>query len=171
MQAPTAIAVDGPANAWVAPIGKFKEGGILATRDGGKTWSVQSTRNVYYLSGLSMQSETSGWAIGYVFGETFGQAACGNYTTVVFKTTSGGASWDPVPRAVCGFSGTIAFADATRGWISVRSKEGSSIFVTEDGGTRWTKQLDLPRNVTALQIFGDGSGWAVAEGLVLRYQK
>lgn len=169
MTAPTALAVAAAGKAWATPIGSFKVGGALTTANGGRSWTMQPTHNVYYLSGLSMQDASHGWMIGYVFGKTFGRTMCDQYTTIVFRTSTGGDTWNPVGPGICGFSGAVAFVDQDRGWVSVQSKDGSQIFATDNGGTGWTKQQDIPGRIAAMQRFDDGWGWVVGDGVLLRF--
>lgn len=105
---------------------------ILATSDGGRTWSpvYRGTRrfeNVWKLSWPSAR-------IGYATVQSYDPAP-GNTARVILKTTNGGRSWRELPLVtapgVQQFG--IGFVDERRGWVGTRTGG----FETRDGGASW----------------------------------
>jgi photosystem II stability/assembly factor-like uncharacterized protein len=96
---------------------------ILATADGGATWSEQSRTPDTVMWDLDFLDANRGWAIGNVMG-------AGRLLT----TTDGGVNWtlSTVPgRSLT----TVAFVDDTHGWAG--GMQGACIYVTTDGGRSW----------------------------------
>jgi len=145
------------------------KGTILATSDGGRSWTLQPSGTEEWLHGLTFAPDARhGWAVGN------GGSILG--------TSDGGASWtaqpifwprpagpkaapgradarsdpDPAPRLY-----GITFAnDARHGW-AVGS--GGSIFATDDGGASWTPQTSGTEHWLTSVSFADDArhGWAV----------
>ena len=114
---------------------------ILATTDGGATWSAQdpgsagiggSLKSVFFIDAAH------GWAVGDSFD------ASGYYAgPVMLATTDGGATWTARDVSSVGGSqlslGAVTFADTNHGW-AVGSTGGDkvSILSTSDGGATWS---------------------------------
>ena len=71
-------------HAWVVG----ESGTILATTDGGATWSKQSSGTTEWLLSVAFVDSTHGWAVG--FGGT------------ILATTDGGATWRAQSPGSCG---------------------------------------------------------------------
>lgn len=131
-------------------------GVILATEDGGATWTRQLEGEATWLKDIFFLDQDTGWAAG-----EFG---------TILKTTDGGAHWRQIVR-----TGTrawlygIAFVDALHG-IAVGHDE--TILATEDGGENWTvRPGPLPRRANAWPsayravAFADHRhGWIAGDG-------
>ena len=77
-------------------------GVILATADGGATWSAQSSGSDAGLSDVAFPDATHGWAVG------------GN--GVILATADGGATWSAQSSGSDAGLSDVAFPDATHGW-------------------------------------------------------
>ena len=101
---------------------------ILATTDGGATWTKQyNPRGIDegQLGSVSFGDATHGWATGGKLGELSGD--------LVLATSDGGATWT---EQATGAAGGVDFVDAAHGWIA----DGTTIVATTDGGSNWTSQ-------------------------------
>ena len=160
---------------------------LLATSDGGDTWSAQNAGvGAYELTGVSFADATHGWAVGYSEDNNV-------VSPVIIATTDGGAHWaaQTVP-AVTPASATInavvrvKFVDAKNGWATglplsaVKSARHGSllrtlasvILVTHDGGTTWAQDGDAWANtaLVGLDASSNGHAWAVGfNGTILSH--
>ncbi|OJJ18696.1 hypothetical protein BKI52_24125 [marine bacterium AO1-C] len=74
--------------------------------------------------------------VGYAAGE-------GILSSVLLKTTNGGATWTSLPNNIAtGEVLGLYFTDVNTGWISTRN----ALHQTTDGGISWVKRIDLPNN-------------------------
>jgi photosystem II stability/assembly factor-like uncharacterized protein len=118
-------------------------GAILATVDGGATWTAQDTGLIgAHFTDVCFVDTANGWAVGRLTAQN-GQPERG----VILHTADSGATWAlegpnvPYPEAV-------TFIDAQHGWVSaVRT-----VWSTSDGGESWTAHW-----------MGIGSGWSVTD--------
>jgi photosystem II stability/assembly factor-like uncharacterized protein len=147
---------------WVAG----DRGVIFHTRDGGTTWTPQTSGVTGDINDIYFRNEEDGFFL------------VGNR---IFATTTGGAVWRE--RAVFvpgGFGGatpelySITFANNRRGWIvgSVVRRDtviDSLILSTSDGGQTWTRQTAPVREeLIDLDFAGDERGWVVgSRGTIL----
>ena len=108
------------------------EGAILATIDGGRTWSTQrlSLPKGYPTKGTKWNidnvffiTDKKGWVIG---------------DGVILWTLDGGISWHPAQimdkEGVGNYKG-IRFLNDTFGWVT--TKDAADFLVTTDGGKKW----------------------------------
>jgi len=126
------------------------EGGvILATTDGGATWSAQSSRTTEDLNDVTFSDATHGWAVG-VWG-------------AILATTDGGATWREQSSGSTAELAAITFTDATHGWAV--GTEGA-ILVTTNGGATWSAQSGgTTKQLLMAVAFTDAThGWAVGLG-------
>ncbi len=124
---------------------------ILATRDGGQTWTTQFERSVpdglfsyHRLESVSFADANNGWAAGSSewYATTGTSAALG----CILHTTDGGVTWTDQARDVCAMSGggefsAIQFLDAQNGWaLSTSTSLTGKVQLahTTDGGNHWT---------------------------------
>ena len=98
------------------------DGKIIATRDGGATWSAQASGTTLDLLGVSFTDTTHGWAVG---------------DSLILATTDGGVHW--TPQANFGFT-AVSFGDASHGCAVLA---GSAAY-TSDGGAHWTMTSVTP---------------------------
>jgi len=130
---------------------------ILGTTDGGETWIVQDSSDVFFRS-VFFTNQNHGWAVGFVPDQTEG---------VIYQTTDGGLNWqvqDSTERDLH----DIYFADADTGFICGGVSK-SSILKTTDGGASWEINSNNSYGALCAIHFSDLlHGWAVGEqGLVM----
>jgi photosystem II stability/assembly factor-like uncharacterized protein len=107
-------------------------GGIIASRDGGSTWTVQkSDRDVSY-RGVAFSDARSGWAVGY--SNATGRGG------VIAHTTDGGATWTQLRLSGVDSLQSVTCSDAQHAWAVGDAFDGSSaaIAATRDGGRTWS---------------------------------
>jgi len=167
---------------------------ILATADGGVTWSRQRSGTNAQLEAVSFVDRTHGWAVGDdgvvlatadggstwrtqrspqsgqfgLNGVTFIDIAHGwavGFATVL-ATTDGGATWRKQNTRENGFWRDVTFHDASHGWVV--GWEGI-ILATTNGGTTWSRQdSGTAENLNAIAFRDASHGWAVGEkGIIL----
>ncbi len=127
--------------------------GILATKDGGKTWSRQFApfEDLY---AIDMWSPTQGCAVG----------AKG----VIVRTLDGGASWSKCISGTTSYLLDVDFVDDTYGWaVGYRS----NVLRTTDGGQTWLR-CTIPiasgcegRRIHGVSFVDRLHGWACGEVL------
>jgi photosystem II stability/assembly factor-like uncharacterized protein len=142
------------------------KGAILATDDGGLTWSRQRSGTSLQLSRVCFLDSRRGWVVGFA-GEDMPRP-------IVLSTADGGMTW--VRRSV-GSRGTmvvdVAFSDATHGWAVAGYRRNLSavspdlVWVclrTSDGGATWTAQEVTHQSLGAVDSWGSSLVWAVGGG-------
>jgi len=114
-----------PERGWA--VGEF--GVVLATSDGGKTWSVQKTPVETTLFGVHFADAQRGWATGI--------------EQVLLHTTDGGATWNKVQ--VPGRKGFVLgiYDVAVQGQVGWAIGDSGLLLRSTDGGETWTR-VDLP---------------------------
>ena len=116
--------------------GIFRDGVMLATSDGGNTWTQQTLPNLSYCSkvpsiqGVQFTSLSNGWAVATA---QCVPGAAGN----VIHTTDGGLTWNIAEPVLQGRFHSLHFTDAMHGWVA---GEFGVIEGTSDGGASWTLQ-------------------------------
>ena len=135
-------------------VGEF--GIILASSDGGATWTQQHSPFESTLFGVHFTDAQHGWAVGI--------------DSVIVTTTDGGATWtvqSPPVRSRSFYDVTIR---GNRGWIV---GESGTLLISGDGGATW-KLSEVPIQLAAnwlrsVALLPDGRGLVVgADGLVFR---
>ncbi len=141
---------------------------IIATTDGGRTWSSQvAPGNIAALNSISCVSTSDCWAIGYtILSENGGNEVIANK---VIATTDGGADWsvETIP-VMMSMSVGISCTDARHCWIFGSTPGGVTLIATTDGGADWSAQI-LPSTVDGLvgiSCVNASDCWAVGTGLV-----
>lgn len=127
-------------------------GTVLATRDGGRSWIVQSSgtqnelQSVYFLDGQS------GWLVGQ--------------KGTVLTTTDGGANWGPAAIDSQENLNDIAFADALTAWIV---GDNGTLLVSRDGGKTWSAvKSGVSTSLKDVFFINAETGWAVgSNGVIL----
>jgi photosystem II stability/assembly factor-like uncharacterized protein len=123
---------------------------IVATVDGGDTWTAQDPGTDEPLASVDCTDAAHAWAVGD--------------HGVILATTDGGATWD---RQVSGTSESLKavdFADAAVGWaVGGDERDGDGVILaTTDGGATWVKQTSVPAADLMGVSFSDAEhGWAV----------
>jgi photosystem II stability/assembly factor-like uncharacterized protein len=140
---------------------------IVATADGGRTWST--VRSIYTtgatgftFNGLQFVDAKHGWTVQFL--DSCSQSCAGE----MLATDDGGATWSVRSRANGVFT-AFKFVDAMRGWAIESSwwtdadadAKTTRLLATSDGGRTWTRQLD---SVSAYDIFAldRAHAWALA---------
>jgi photosystem II stability/assembly factor-like uncharacterized protein len=137
---------------------------IMATTDGGRTWSQQgvfagSIDQAPYssvdLQAVSFADAAHGWAVGW--GYEYGRM---DWVPLVFSTTDGGANWQAqtVPAGTTRELTGVAFSDASHGWVV---GQGGTVLLTSDGGATWTRQTVRPVTNLLDTVCAGGHAWAI----------
>jgi photosystem II stability/assembly factor-like uncharacterized protein len=118
------------------------EGGtILATADGGTTWTRQTSGITGTLRSVQFLDAGTGW--------------CSGDAGTLLKTVDGGATWTRVqaPNATEAYT-SIRFTDKDHGFIGCfPGGYGKTVLRTSDGGARWesiTVPMDYPKSGIAV---------------------
>ena len=120
---------------------------LARTFDGGQNWTVVSIPDIDLtdetIQSMSAVNATTAWVVTLRF-----SAACR-----VFKTTNAGATWTVQSTADMfsqqdSWPNTIHFFNANEGVVigdpDGRSSGGMEIYYTSDGGSTWTRSLNVP---------------------------
>lgn len=140
-----------------------ESGVIMATDDGGATWTPQTSNLAGPLAGVDFVDAQTGWAISDQ-AWSFGTGA----NTCIERTMDGGETWIPLYVAANASLSAVQFFDADNGWASGTwgPQEGDSkpaLFSTANGGFTWVRHA-LPKGapaMTGLQFVDASEGWAV----------
>lgn len=143
-----------PDRAWI--VGEF--GVILASTDGGLTWTAQKNPVQSTLFGVAFADGDNGWAVGM--------------SAVMLRTRDGGATWARVdiPKRP-GFSLSL-YTVAVRGHNAWAIGDSGFLLASSDGGETW-KLVDVPIQLAAtwlrgLSLTADGHGMITgADGLLM----
>ena len=141
------------AHGWA--VGEF--GTILATGDGGTTWTRQSSGTSVSLAAVSFADAQRGWAVGPL--------------GTVLATVDGGSTWTPqaLPDQYGSGALDVTAIDTLHAWAVGVDSGGGAIFTTSDGGTTWTRRPTKVASMLRSITFADAShGWTVGDnGTVL----
>ncbi len=136
---------------WVATIGvDGSRSTILATSDGGRTWSEQARGLRFRLYDIACVDRRCCWAVG---GTGFGQG-------VILATTDGGLSWQ---RQWSGDDeiNAVTFADTRHGW----AVGDGVVLATSDGGATWRRpELEDDALLYDVACADSENVWACGEG-------
>lgn len=170
---------------WIVCPG-LSTGYILASTDGGRTWSIQIQIPSHFYEGVFAGSPRQCWAVGYSgwvtrttdggqnwleqqiasqpslydvhFSDTLYGWACG-YAGAIFYTTDGGISWTAQTSGTARALQALAFLDRSKGFAV---GDTGTLLKTTDGGANWTL---IPTGIDvelAAISFGDSlHGWAI----------
>jgi photosystem II stability/assembly factor-like uncharacterized protein len=137
---------------------------LLATSDGGRTWSPQLTETPAPLVGVDFADVTHGWVVAGALGPSGSGGGQAVYGAALLRTTDGGATWRQVGEPPSPL-GQVHFTDALRGW-GVTAQD--QVVSTSDGGVTWQPAADgssAPPPVSALCVTAGGSvAWAATPG-------
>ncbi len=146
-----AVQFTDPGHGWVAGWGR-----ILATTDGGRSWTRQYSGDAA-LNQVDFTDDEHGWAAGQ---------------STLLRTTNGGASWTALTEPCRGWLNAIHFVSPTLGYAVAAAPtapsglgatagtkipatiggapyataKGGSLVRTTDGGTTWTTVTSAPAN-------------------------
>lgn len=125
---------------------------VLATTDGGASWTRQDTGTSgtdYELSDFACANDMHAWAAG----------GGGTQKGVILATTDGGAFWKRQYLGEAGSLEAVAFADAHHGWAV---GDRGLILATTDGGAAWKTQYSLARyDLTRVACASAAHAWAM----------
>jgi photosystem II stability/assembly factor-like uncharacterized protein len=132
-------------------------GAVIASIDGGETWSKQNSGVTPDLHSVYFIDKLTGWIVG-----DYG---------VIRATADGGHTWGPQHSGTHAHLQSVYFVSSTTGWAVGNS---GMIVATVNGGQTWTRQ-DSGNDVRLLSVyFADSTtGWAAGnaegkgEGVVL----
>ena len=128
--------------AWIAA----EDGALLATSDGGATWSLVDLQTSAHLRAIQ-QAGGDGWAVGD--------------GGLVRRTTNQGASWTPQDAGTLNALHGVAVFDADHAWAV---GDGGIVVATSDGGATWSLvQTGAPR-LYAVHFSDEFTGLAVGQG-------
>lgn len=140
-------------HAWAA--GRW--GTMLASADGGVTWTAQATPSdvsAIDLTGVSFIDAQKGWAVG---------TDSGSGESFFIKTTDGGTTWNLIDVIGNSYLFHCDFVDANNGWASGMS---GIVWHTSDGGATWSPQVLPSTNVYTrtygLDFVNGTQGWLVS---------
>ena len=142
-------------------------GAIVATSDGGATFSRQAEEAVNFADdfrGVAFPDTQHGWAVGGASPDPGGG--------LIIATSNGGETWErqttPVTNADKGITDLlfgIAFADINHGLaVGVTTTGGGVILATADGGDTWTPQANPGQMLFGVAFPDISHGWLVGEG-------
>jgi len=120
-------------------------GSVLATADGGLTWTAQHSGTPLALARVRFVDARTGWVAG-----SYGE---------VLRTTDGGATWQ---RSSFGRNDAVqdfGAESANAAWLTTFSNEG---FTTHDGGITWRKVPPAPQGTFKLAFAGVDDVWSLA---------
>jgi len=115
-------------------------GRILATSDGGRTWTAQYTGQAK-LYQVDFTDVTHGWAVG---------------PNALLRTTDGGRTWTQLSEPACSTVDSVHFVNSDLGyavaggaqvWMSggvPAAVSGGRLLTTSDGGSHWTSVSGAP---------------------------
>jgi photosystem II stability/assembly factor-like uncharacterized protein len=149
-------------------------GAILATSDGGATWTAQTSGTNATLKCVTFADSRHGWAVGS------GAGGASNNAPVILATSDGGAIWKAQDASSAGSSAvlySVAFTDADHGWAVGATYESNFtasygvILATSDGGTTWAAEESGTKDpLNSVSFVDDTHGWAVGDrGTILVY--
>ena len=145
---------------------------ILATSDGGATWTIQRKAGKVKLKILGNRRQpdldqpeqidqlyfidaSHGWAWGGGRKDEYAEQP-----GILLTTIDGGKNWNQIPYPFDQQTTAMFFIDADHAWAS---SMGGSFYQTADGGLNWNKvQTKLPEDVFGALFFTSiNDGWAV----------
>lgn len=137
---------------------------IIATVDGGKTWTRQVSSTGTILHGLSCADHLHCWAVGQADGFFDGSSA------IIVATSDGGVNWRPQST---GQGDTVlrgvSFTDSQHGHAVGGSAAKRGILATTTGGAAWISQTDPSADPPLGHLYGvsftnEKNGHAVGTG-------
>jgi photosystem II stability/assembly factor-like uncharacterized protein len=138
-------------------------GTLLTTNDGGRSWQRQKRPTEDALRDIYFVDENSGWIV--CERDFYKLKTLDEPRSYLLKTTNSGKTWtrinvigkDADVRLV-----RVIFADKDNGWVF--GEEGA-FYVTNNGGTTWTKQrVPTPYLLLGGTLLDKSRGWLVGAG-------
>ncbi|MFN8134478.1 MAG: YCF48-related protein [Bacteroidales bacterium] len=137
-----------------------KEGVILRTVDGGKTWETQLTKP-YFFNSVDFINKNVGWAVG--------SKGVSNGEGVILHTNNGGQTWTSQANPIIESIDKVFFLDENNGWV-VSNDWWGQIAHTTNGGHDWILQKNPTKNpIVDVFFITPQKGWAVGmDSTILR---
>jgi photosystem II stability/assembly factor-like uncharacterized protein len=158
VQALDAVQFVSASQGWVAGAGR-----VLATSDGGRTWSTQYAGSAK-LDQLDFTDARHGWAVG---------------TNALLRTTDGGATWTQLSEPGCTTPiESVHFVSPDLGYAVARGAEvwmsggvpaavsGGELLTTTDGGSQWTPVAGAPAQAQTVCFSSADNGFLGTPGKV-----
>jgi photosystem II stability/assembly factor-like uncharacterized protein len=116
------------------------------SNDGGRTWSVRSTRRI---ASCPLEPFFTGWWPAALAGTRVWWLVSGRKRPTVQVTTDGGEHWRStatrgLPSRLCSIV-SVSAASPNAAWVVARVGHGSALFRTGDGGRTWKRTVLLRR--------------------------
>jgi photosystem II stability/assembly factor-like uncharacterized protein len=126
-------------------------GGLMTTRDAGRTWRTVNTHHSFKLTAswmLDFPTAKAGWMLRYDSAQ-------------LFRTVDGGSHWtQQMAKLQQRFFG-MDFVNAKAGWVIGAA---GSVYQTVDGGLDWTyHKVATTENLTAIDFIDRDHGWVAAD--------
>jgi len=136
---------------------------LYVTHDGGSTWYQQTLPRPSGVPSaqLSIQTPTFFSTTDGILPVKFSDLTTErNIATVVYVTHDGGTTWKPT-SPVSAVLRAADFLDRQHGWVT----DGTSLFMTSDGGQHWTRLAASTnfKQVTQLDFVSGTLGWAISD--------
>jgi len=119
-------------------------GTVLATSDGGVTWSGQPSGTMLDISQAVFPSANAGWLLSEL-GE-------------LLRTADGGTSWRRVSYGRNDFVLALGASDADNAWVTTTIGAG---FVTRDGGLSWRQVAQAPGDTFRFAFASTTDVWSL----------
>jgi photosystem II stability/assembly factor-like uncharacterized protein len=116
------------------------------SNDGGRTWSVRSTRRI---ASCPLEPFFTGWWPAAVADARVWWLVTGRDRPTVQVTTDAGQHWRTtptrgLPHRPCSIL-SVSAANSNAAWVVTRVGHGSALFRTSDGGRTWNRTVLFPR--------------------------
>ncbi|WP_417849309.1 YCF48-related protein [Thalassoglobus sp.] len=140
----------------VSQVGRVHQGIVLATTDGGETWTVQSHNQLPYLRTIQFFDLDRGLAVG---------ERTAKYPSGVMQTSDGGQTWTAIPANKNATWNEAAFFNGENGFV-VGDEGAQSTFangaIIAGGG-----QIGGLRAIRDISVDSTGSCWMVGDGALM----
>ncbi len=137
-----------------------RDGLILHTIDGGKTWETQLNKPVFF-SSVDFVNSREGWAVG--------ESSIPYSEGVIMHTVNGGQTWTSQPNPVVGSVEKVFFLDENNGWVASADWWGQ-LARTTNGGDTWTLQTNPTKNpLNDVFFINPDKGWAAGMDSTILY--
>lgn len=152
----TSLSCPDSTDCWAAS--SYPWGGIVATKDGGATWKVQSSTYGYDWSAVACPDSTHCLAVGWYYPSNA-------ETGIAMSTSDGGATWTTlaVPAGISALDAVTCTTDQDCWAVGDPNpfSGGPEVVSTTDGGATWTPET-LPggaADLTAITCVSDMACW------------
>jgi photosystem II stability/assembly factor-like uncharacterized protein len=142
------------------------KGTLLATVDGGQTWTPKSASSTDVLRDVYFIDEQQGWLV--CEKNLYDLKEKDEPRTYLMQTTDGGEHWKRINIRGIDVDIRLVRAVFTRGGRGWAFGEAGSIYTTRDSGANWDRLTSPTRNLLLGGIFiDDDRGWLVGAGATI----